>query len=387
MSVDGGEPVVASSVRTGPGAAGGDTVRGRRRRLLFRLRRSLRLLEQRERIQDLGYGMLAAALALSLPAAPPFESGGEVARRLGGAEEVTQGLLLPVARGVAELVDGAAPEAIVRLVGGLAFGAALTLTLAFLRRLGFRRTSAVPAAFAAFAVPYAFLGATSPIDYAPGMLGAALVLWSLFHQEQTTRRGYHWRAILSAGLAYMLHPALCLVVPAVALAVARHPDYRAQGPTNFFAVLAVLSMSIAIGLGGQGEAARVAHLAERALAGARDFGPGTLLAWTVQLPLGLGVILFGLYQMLFAARSVEAKRAPTWIVPWCLAALAPVLAGSPDHAPIAPFLVPAGALGIADWLNRRGEATLEARWGAILLVLQLAATAAITAAPHLLGGR
>ena len=97
--------------------------------------------------------------------------------------------------------------------------------------------------------------------------------------------------------------------------------------------------------------------------------------------------LFGVYQMIFAARSVEAKRAPTWIVPWCLAALAPVLAGSPDHAPIAPFLVPAGALGIADWLNRRGEARLEARWGAILLVLQLAATAAIATAPHLLDGR
>ena len=33
--------------------------------------------------------MLAAALALSLPAAPPFEAGGEAARRMGGAEEVT----------------------------------------------------------------------------------------------------------------------------------------------------------------------------------------------------------------------------------------------------------------------------------------------------------
>ncbi|MEE2941108.1 MAG: hypothetical protein VX460_12025 [Planctomycetota bacterium] len=387
MSADGGDPVAARSVGTGVGAADGNAVRGRRRRLLFRLRRALRLIEQRERIQDMGYGMLAAALALSLPAAPPFESGGEVTRRLGGAEEVTQGLMLPVARGIAEFVDGAAPETIVRLVAGLAFGAALTLTLAFLRRLGFRRTSAVPAAFAAFAAPYAFLGATSPIDYAPGMLGAALVLWTLFHQEQVTRRGYHWRAILSAGLAYMLHPALCLVVPAVALAVARHPDYRAQGPTNFFAVLAVLSMSIAIGLGGQGEAARVAHLAERALAGAGDFGAGALLAWMVQLPLGLGVILFGLYQMLFAARSLEAKRAPMWIVPWCLAALAPVLAGSAEQAPIAPFLVPAGAPGIADWLNRQGEARLEARWGATLLVLQLAATAAIAAAPHLLDGR
>lgn len=376
--------MVARSMAGDAGAVDGNAVRGRRRRLLFRLRRSLRLIEQRERIQDIGYGMLASALALSLPATPAFTSGGEVARRMDGAEEVTQGLLLPIARGMAELVEGASPETIVRLIAGLAYGAALTLTLAFLRGLGFRRTSSVPAAFAAFAVPYAFLGATSPIDYGLGMFGASLVLWTLFQQEQTTKRGYHWRAILSAGLAYMLHPGLCLVVPAVALAVARHPDYRAQGSMNFFAVVAVLSMSIAIGLGGQGEAARVAHLAERALAGAETLGPRTLIAWALELPLGMGVLLFGLYQMLFAARSIEAKKAPMWIVPWCLAALAPVLAGSPAQAPIAPFLVPAGALGIADWLNRRGDARLEARWGATLLGIQVIATAIISVAPFLL---
>ena len=64
-----------------------------------------------------------------------------------------------------------------------------------------------------------------------------------------------------------------------------------------------------------------------------------------------------------------------------------LVATGATQAPIAPFLVPAGALGIADWLNRQGEARLEARWGATLLVLQLAATAAIAAAPHLLDGR
>lgn len=351
-------------------------VHGRRRRLLFRLRRAMRVIEQRERIQDIGYGMLASALALSLPASPPYTSGGEVARRMAGAEEVTQGLLLPIARGLAEFQESASPETIVRLLAGLAFGTALTLTLAFLRGLGFRRTSSIPATFAAFAAPYSFLGATSPIDYGLGLFGASLVLWTLFHQEQTTKRGYHWRAILATGLAYMLHSELCLVIPAVALAVARHPAYRAQGPTNFFAAFAVLSMSIAIGLGGQGEEARIEHLVERALAGGDGFNFAALGAWSLALPVGFGVILFGLYQMLFAARSVETKRAPTWIVPWCLAALAPVVAGTPESAPIAPYLVPAGALGLADWLNRRGDAGKEARWGAALLGLQLAATAA-----------
>ncbi len=62
-------------------------------------------------------------------------------------------------------------------------------------------------------------------------------------------------------------------------------------------------------------------------------------------------------------------------------------ASAPEVKPAKSWYWVAGALGIADWLNRRGEARLEARWGAILLALQLAATAAIATAPHLLDGR
>ncbi len=352
----------------------------RKRRLLFRLRRGVRLLEQRERIQDMGYGLLAAALALALPAADPYTTGGEVARRLAGVRELTQGLLLPLGQGMQELFDSVAPDTLMRLVSGLFFGAALTLTLAFLRTLGFRRTTTVPSAFMAFAVPYAWVGATSPIDYAAGLFGSSLVMWTLFHHEQTTRRGYHWRAILAGGLAYMLHMELALIVPAIALAVARHPKYRAEASINFFVVVAVLGMSIAINLSGPGETQRITHMIERALAGADDYTGRTLLRWLIELPIGFGVLLFGLYQMLFAARSATLKRAPMWVVPWCLAALAPVIAGNPEFAPIAPYLIPAGALGIADWLNRRGTAAKEARWGFTLLVVQVAATAMVVAA-------
>lgn len=351
----------------------------RRRRLLFRLRRGVRLLEQRERIQDVGYGLLAAALALALPASDPYTTGGEVARRLAGIRELTQGLLLPIGQGLQELFDRAAPDTLMRLVAGLFFGAALMLTLAFLRSLGFRRTTTVPAAFMAFAVPYAWLGATSPVDYAAGLFGSSLVMWTLFHQEQSTARGYHWRAILAGGLAYMLHMELALIVPAIALAVARHPKYRSEASINFFMVIAVLGMSIAISLSGRGEDMRITHAIERVLAGADDYTGRTFLRWLLELPVGFGVLLFGLYQMLFAARSAKLKRAPMWIVPWCLAALAPVIAGAPEFAPIAPYLIPAGALGIADWLNRRGTAAREARWGFSLLALQIAATAIVIA--------
>ncbi len=213
------------------------------------------------------------------------------------------------------------------------------------------------------------------MDYAPGMLGAAVILWSLFHHEQTTRRGYHWRAILYFGMAYMLHMETALLVPAVAWAVARHPKYRKEAQMTFMSVVVVLTMSIAIGLSGSAESARMEHLAQRALAGAADYSFGALGGWIVALATGMSAVLFGVYQLLFARRVESAKRAPAWIVPWCLVALAPVIAGSPDFAPIAPYLIPAGALGLADWLNRRGTSAREVRFGAGLCAVQFIATA------------
>ena len=90
--------------------------------------------------------------------------------------------------------------------------------------------------------------------------------------------------------------------------------------------------------------------------------------------------------------GATAQQVTTQALPWlaehaggaATVPAPPVLAGSPAQAPIAPFLVPAGALGIADWLNRRGDARLEARWGATLLGIQVAATAIISVAPFLL---
>ncbi|QDV04951.1 hypothetical protein Poly30_04460 [Planctomycetes bacterium Poly30] len=350
------------------------SVQGRRRRLLFRLRRATRLIEQRERIQDIGLGLLAAAVALALPAAHPYSTGNEALLRLSGETVLTQGLMYPLGRGAMEVASGLAPADAIRTLAGIAFGCAITLTLAFLRNLGFRRSATVPATFAAFATPFAWIGGTSPVDYAPGMFGAALILWSLFHQEQTTRRGYHWRAILYFGAAYMLHMETALLVPAVAWAVARHPAYRKEGQITFLAVVLVLSMSIAIGLSGSAESARMEHLAQRALAGADDYSFGALWRWAVTLAVGLPSVLFGVYQLLFARREESTRRAPAWIVPWCLVALAPVIAGSAAFAPIAPYLVPAGALGIADWLNRRGTAAREMRFGAGLLAIQVVAT-------------
>ncbi len=336
------------------------------------------VLEEQHRIQDVGYGLLVAALAMASPSAAPYTGGDEAARRLDGeADVLTQGLLYPLASGLLEVVDGIDGATAVRLLAAVSLGAAFMLTLAFLRGLGFRRTASLPATIAAFATPYSWIGATSPIDYAPGMLGASLLLWSLFRQHQESRRGYQWRAIICFGTAYMLHMELILLVPATAWAVARHPDYRHEAQVTALSVIAVLAMSISIGLAGPSESLRVDHLVTRTLAGANGPSPAAWLGWLVAAPIGFGACLFGVYQLILAQRSVGTQRAPVWIVAWSLPFLAPIVAGSPEFQPISPYLIPAGALGLADWLNRQGSSNMEVRLGAGVVLAQAALTALV----------
>lgn len=338
----------------------------------------LRVLEERQRVQDVGYGLLVSALAMAAPSGVPYAAGDEAARRLSGdADVITQGLLYPLGRGLLLTVEGLDGASAIRVLAALFLGGAFALTLAFLRGLGFRRTASVPAAIAAFAAPYAWIGATSPIDYAGGMFGASLILWSLFRLDQGHRRGYQWRAIICFGVAYMLHLEFILLVPATAWAVARHPAYRGEAQITAFSVVAVLMMSIAIGLAGPSESLRVDHLVTRALAGAEGPDPEAWLGWLAAAPIGFGAALIGIYQLILAQRSLEAPRAPVWMVAWCLPFLAPIVAGSPELQPISPYLIPAGALGLAEWLNRQGSASREARLGAIAIVVQLGLTAGV----------
>ena len=119
------------------------------------------------------------------------------------------------------------------------------------------------------------------------------------------------------------------------------------------------------------------HVQRFDLAGAEGPSPSAWLEWLVAAPIGFGAGLFGIYQLLIAQRSVEAKRAPVWMVAWCLPFLAPIVAGSPELAPISPYLIPAGALGLADWLNRQGSSSREARLGTVVALAQIGLTAAL----------
>jgi hypothetical protein len=89
-----------------------------------------------------------------------------------------------------------------------------------------------------------------------------------------------------------------------------------------------------------------------------------------------GFALIGLHALLLARRPGRAQRAPRWLVPWCVAALAPMVGGHPTAGPIGSFLVPVMALGLADGLNRAGGRRMERRLGGALIALQLALLAA-----------
>lgn len=345
------------------------TLAGRRRRMLFRLRRAGRVIEQRERTQEVVYGLLLAAFALALPSAERLGPD-DVLQRLGGEPVVTHGLLLPLARGIVH-TTGATPDQALLVIAATCFGLGFMATLAFLRRLGFRRSSSIPAALAAFFAPVAWQGATSPCDYAPGIFAASALLWSLLRLPELIPRDYQWRALLLLGLGTLLRPELVLLLPAVAWAVARHPARPEEAPVAFFSVFCVMSMSVAIGLSGPDEAVRIEHFASHALGGAEP-ALRALVDWPLWWARAFGPALLGIYALLFARRAREGQRAPRWIVPWCLVALAPMVAGQPSAGPIGAFLVPAAALGLADGLNRLGSRGAELRFGALLVGLQVA---------------
>lgn len=374
----GGEPEAEPLHRAAPSnsADRAASPASRRRHLLFRLRRAAAALEQRERLQEAVLGLLFAALASLLPAAAPIGTL-EVLERLRGEPVVTQGLLFPVARGFVHAF-GVTPEEALLALSAVFYGLSVTLVLATLRRLGFRRTASVPATLTAFLAPVAWLGATSPGDFAAGVFGSCALLASLLELKESVSRGYQWRAILLLGLATMLRAELVLLLPAVAWAAARHPARRAEAHVTWFSVVLVVTLSIVIGLSGPDEDARALHLARSALAGA-DPALSALARWPLALVLGFGAALLGLHALLIERRDPLGQRAPRWLVPWCLVILAPVAVGAPEAGPSGSFLVPATALGVAEWLNRRGERRAEARAGALLVAAQLALTLAVAA--------
>ena len=165
-------------------------------------------------------------------------------------------------------------------------------------------------------------------------------------------------------MAFLLRPENALLLPAVAWAVTRQAG-RARGPMAGVTLLLGASVALQILITGQAAAFWDTVLAGRAPAW------GAAPSWLGYLTLGLGVSAFGVYMLLLDRRLPEETPAPAWMVPWCLVALAPVAAGAPSAGPVGGFLVPAAAVGLADWLTRREREDTTRRAGMVLVALQL----------------
>lgn len=334
--------------------------------------------ERRERAQVWLIGVGAAIVALGLPTERLW-GGMELVRRTAGSGEPSYGILFPIAVALKEL-SGLSAEQVCFLIAAISYGLCVPALAALLRTIGFGRGIALASGLTALFAAGPWLGATMPGDFAPGILGATLLLRTLFQPRERLRNGYQWRATLLLALAFLLRPENMLLFPAVAWAVTRHRGRgRMPGLVPAFALALVTGFSLWVLMSGPRGPSHWWHLLDTLLAG-REPSLAHLPGWVLWLVGGFGVGLFGVYVLLFGRRLPEETPAPKWMVPWCLVVLAPVVGGSAAAGPVGCYLVPAAAVGLADWLTRRGREEAGVRWGAILLAAQVVATVLLVGA-------
>lgn len=331
---------------------------------------------RRRRIQIWIFGAGLATLALGLPTERLWGDM-ELVRLTAGNGQRSYGLLFPLAVALKNILGVTAEQACF-LLSALCYGLCLPALVSLLRTVGFEHSLAALASGTALLGGAAWLGATAPDGFGAGILGATLLLRSLFQTRERVVNGYQWRAALYLTLAFFLSPESLLLFPSVAWAVSRHRGRgRLQGPP----AAAMLALAGGVPLvvllsAGRGEASLWGHLLDSVLAG-RNPGLASLPGWILYLVGGLGVGLFGIYSLLFGRRLPEETPAPKWMVPWCLVILAPVVGGSPAAGPVGAYLIPAAAVGLADWLTRRGRSDRALLAGTWLFTCQLVLTAVV----------
>lgn len=318
---------------------------------------------RRQRAQAWLIGIGLAILALGLPSERLW---GDMAlvRMTAGNGETSTGILFPLAALLTRLA-GTGAEQTCFLLSALAYGLLVPALRRLLVVIGFDHSIAMAATVLAAMTPALLIGASLPLDHAAGALGATLLLTTLFQPRTRVTMGYQWRALTLFFLAFLLRPENVLLLPAVVWAVVRQAG-RARGPLAGITVSVAALFAVSILVTGRADA-----FWDTVLAGREPSWSG-LGPWLVFVSLGLGASLFGLYALLLDRRLPEETPAPKWMVPWCLVALAPVAGGSASAGPVAAFLVPAAAVGLADWLTRRGREDLLRRALLVAVCSQLA---------------
>lgn len=323
---------------------------------------------RRERLQGWLIGIGLAVLALGLPSERLWGDM-RLVRMTAGSGEISSGILFPLAA-LLTRIEGIGPEQACFLLAALAYGLIFPATLRLLRGIGFEHGIAMSATAVAVLTPVLWLGATQPVGFTPGALGATLLLATLFRPRERLRSGYQWRAVTLFFLAFLLAPENVLLLPAVVWAAVRHGG-RARGPVAGLTLALVGVFVVQILISGHAPTFWDAVLAGRSPSWS------ALPLWALYLVAGLGVSGLGLYALLLDRRLPEETPAPVWMVPWCLVALAPVAAGTPAAGPVGGFLVPAAAVGVADWLTRREGEHATRRAAVVSIATQLVLAGAV----------
>lgn len=329
--------------------------------------------ERRGRWQGWLLGAGLAILALGLPQERLW-GGMDLARQVAGNGERTAGLVFPLAVALRSLFGLGAEQACF-LLAAVTYGLCVPALMGMMRSIGFLHGPSLAAALVAVLSPVAWIGCTTPLDLAPGILGATLLLWTLFRPQERVPSGYHWRASTTLALAFLLRPENALLFPAVVWAVSVHRGLgKLRGPAAGLVIaLAVTSPLLGLFTGSPERAELGWRTLDMVLAG-RAPSASNLLLGLVAVPLGLGASAWGVYVLLLGRRSPEETPAPKWVVPWCLVVLAPIVGGTPWSGPVGGFLIPAAAVGLADWLTRTAGEERARRRAFALLAIQLVAT-------------
>ena len=339
-----------------------------REELVELVNRAQRAARLRGHLQVWALGLGLALLALGLSSERLWGSM-ELPRMVAGSGGgLSYGLVFPLATGLRSF--GLDPEQACFLVSALAYGLCLPALVSLLGMIGFQRGVSLWAALATLLSGLAWLGSTQPGDLAPGVLGATLLMLNLFRVGERIPGEYLWRVSLAFILAFFMRPENLLLFPAAAWALIQHRSpHRLGGATGAVVFSMLIAVCLWILLDPGGEESSVQHLLDNLLAG-RGGGLDQAPHWLLVGVGGLGVGWLGIHGLLFGRRLPQESPPPSWVVPWCLVALAPVVAGRTDFGPAGGFLLPAAAVGLADWLSRREQSPVGLGMGSVLLLPQ-----------------
>ena len=308
-----------------------------------------------------------SVLALGMPCARYFASM-DLVWRMSGSGPTPQGLLtLPVF--ALHHLFGLHLEASAFLISALLLGLSYPAMVRLLRVVGIETPLAMAASGIALASPMAWLGGTLPMEYSAGLLGSTLLATELFRTGQERPFGYLWRASSMLLIAFLMSQEnLWLVAPSL-WAVRRQAATTEQGRLSALGLLSVFAFCLWITLADREERGQ----ALMDLAFGDGLGSSTWTGHALFWCLGLGALWYAFFSLIFTRRAREESPPPGWTWIWLIVGLTAMLAGGVQDGPRGAFLIPIGAVALADALLRqvdrahRGKAYLALFLAHILL--------------------